>query len=224
VNLLSCLTSLALSTIVIFPPLVMVSDIYSLQKEIEEQQMMVENMDRAMELIIRAVRGAGYERTQDSNHLQKIKFNPLTNGIAIKKDQQKLFDEITLIADIPDRLDYDCLGNPFAKERTREGKTFQRFYLEPNRYEPHTYILMCQGLDRHGRLQHGELLNHVNSLQIDWVKENSTGDQTNISQTPTGLIVIKLEVGYLSYRLLRNEPKIIKQTRYVAQRLLPIVR
>jgi hypothetical protein len=202
----------------------MVRDIYSLQKEIEEEQMMVENMDRAMELIIRAVRGAGYERTQDSNHLQRIKFDTSTNKIAIKKDQQKLFDEITLIADVPDQLDYDCLGNPFAKERTREGKTFQRFYLEPNRYEPHTYILMCQGLDRHGRLHHGELLNHVNRLQIDWVKENSRGDQTNISQTPTGLIVITLEVGYLSYRLLKNKTNTIKQTRYVAPRHLLVSR
>ncbi len=203
----------------------MVSDIYSSQKEIEEQQMMVENMDRAMELIIRAVRGAGYERTQDSNHLQKIKFNPLTNGIAIKKDQhQKSFDEITLIADVPDRLDYDCLGNPFAKERTREGKTFQHFYLEPNRYEPHTYILMCQSLDRHGRFHHGELLNHVNSLQIDWVRANSRGDQTSISQTPTGLIAITLEIRYFSYRLLRNEPNTIKQTRYVGPRHLLVSR
>jgi hypothetical protein len=213
-----------LSTIVIFPPLVMVSDIYSLQKGIEEEQMMMENMDRAMELMVRAVRGAGYERTQDSNHLQKIIFNPSTNGIVIKKDQQKLFDEITLIADVPDRLGHDCLGNPFAKERTREGKTFQRFYLEPNRYEPHTYILMCQGLDRHGRLQHGELLNHVNSLQIDWVKENSIGDQTNISQTPTGLIAITLEICYFSYRLLKNKPNTIKQTRYVVPRHLLISR
>ena len=202
----------------------MVSDIYSLQKEIEEEQMMMENMDRAMELIIRAVRGAGYERTQDLNHLQKIKYDPLTNEIAIKKDQQKLFDEITLITDIPDRLDYDCLGNPFAKERTREGKTFQRFYLEPNRYEPHTYILMCQSLDRHGRLHHSELLNHVHNLQIDWVKVNSSGDQTSISQSPTGLIAITLEIRYFSYRLLKNKPNTIKQTRYVAPRHLLVSR
>ena len=74
---------------------------------------------------------------------------------------------------------------------------------------------------RHGRLHHGELLNHVNGFQIDWVKVNSDGDQTSISQDPTGLIAVTLEVSYASYRLLRGGPKIIKQTRYVAQRYLP---
>jgi len=81
VNLLSCLTSFALSTLVIFPPLVMLSDIYSLQKEIEEEQMMLENMDRAMELMIRAVRGAGYRATKDLNNSQRIKFDLSMNEI-----------------------------------------------------------------------------------------------------------------------------------------------
>ena len=200
----------------------MLSDIYLLQKEIEEEQMMLENMDRAMELMIRAVRGAGYQAIKDLNNSQRIKFDLSMNEIKITKDRPKhLSDQITLIQDVPDLLDYDCLGNPFSKERTREGKTFQRFYLEPNRYEPRTYILMCQSLDRHGRLHHGELLNHVDSLQIDWVRANSDGDQTSISQDPTGLIAFTLEVSYASYRLLRRGPKIIKQTRYVAQRYLP---
>ena len=92
----------------------MLSDIYSLQKEIEEEQMMLENMDRAMELMIRAVRGAGYQAIKDLNNSQRIKFDLSMNEIKITKDRPKhLSDQITLIQDVPDLLGYDCLGNPF---------------------------------------------------------------------------------------------------------------
>jgi hypothetical protein len=106
------------------------------------------------------------------------------------------------------------MGNVLSKERTRHQQTYQHFYLERNRSDPRSAVLVCQSLDRQGRLHQAELLNHVQSLQIDWVSPSNLLVSASKSHAPSGLIKITL--------VLEHPSKIITQPiehiRFVAPR------
>jgi len=209
-TLLACLTAFTLSAILLLPPAWLVHQILAHQVQIEDHVLLQQNMDRSLELISRAIQGAGYQ----ASSLQSLL---IVNPITIQKGgSSRGSDAIVLTQDIPDKLEYDCMGNPLALERTIKQQAYQRFYLEPSRHDSRTQTLMCQSVDRQGRLHQGELLNNVQSMQIDWVRASSLTHQPNISRTSSGLVAITLRV---LPHLGSNDPaRVVEQTRYISQR------
>jgi hypothetical protein len=209
-SLLACLTALTLSAILLLPPAWLVHRVFTHQVQIESRVLLQQNMDRSMELMSRAIHGAGYQAST-------IQYPLTVNPITIQKGgSSRGSDAIILTQDIPDKLGYDCMGNPFALERTIKQQAYQRFYLEPSRHDSRTQTLMCQSDDRQGRLHQGEILNKVQSLHIDWVRANSLTHQPNISRTPTGLVAITLRVQ--PHTGPHDPARVIEQTRYISQR------
>lgn len=207
-TLISCITALSLSLVVIYPPLHLLNTVLYKQEVIEEEVLLRQNMNRALELISRAIRESGY-RVSD----------PHENSPAIQINQAKSFrgsDAIELMQAVPTHLAYDCMGNVLSNERTRHQKTYQHFYLERNPKDPRSAILICQSLDRQGRLHQAELVNQVQQLSIHWLKLEAGSSQPMRSQARSGLIEIRLGVE-------RNGPnakeaKRIEETRWVALR------
>lgn len=209
-SLLACLTALTLGSILLMPPAWLVHRVLTYQAQIETRFLLQQNMDRSLELISRAIQGAGYQSSS--------KHYPLTvNPITIQKGgSSRGSDAILLTQDIPDKLGYDCIGNPLTLERTIKQQAHQRFYLEPSRHDSRTQILMCQSVDRQGRLHQGEILNNVQSLQINWVRAHLLSQPPTISRTPSGLVAITLRVQ--PHAGPNNLTRVIEQTRYVSQR------
>ena len=209
-TLLACLTALTLSAILLLPPAWLVHRVLTYQVQIEDRVLLQQNVDRSLKLISRAIQGAGYQSSSMQNSLT---VNPITIQ---KGGSSRGSDAIVLTQDIPDKLGYDCMGNPLMLERTIKQQAYQRFYLEPSRHDSRTQILMCQSVDRQGRLHQGEILSNVQSLQIDWVQAHSLNQAPNISRTPTGLVAITLRVQ--AHAGPNNPTRVIEQTHYVSQR------
>lgn len=209
-SLLACLTALTLSTILLLPPAWLLHRVLIYQSQIETRFLQQQNVDRSLELISRAIQGAGYQATTSQ-------YRATVESIKIQKgSSSRSGDAIVLTQDIPDPLGYDCMGNRLTRERTIKQQAYQRFYLEPSRHDSRTQILMCQSVDRQGRLHQGEILSNVQSLQIDWVQAHSLNQAPNISRTPTGLVAITLRVQ--AHAGPNNPTRVIEQTRYISQR------
>ena len=209
-SLLACLTALTLSAILLFPPAWLVHQVLAQHAQLEDRVLLQQNMDRSLELISRAIQGAGYQSSSMQNLLT---VNPITIQ---KGGSSRGSDAIVLTQDIPDKLGYDCLGNPLALERTIKQQAYQRFYVEPSRHDSRTQTLMCQSVDRQGRLHQGEILSKVQSLQINWVRAHSLSQAPTISRTPSGLVGITLRVQ--PHGGSNNPTRVIEQTRYISQR------
>ena len=207
-TLLSCITALTLGAVMIYPPLKLLNDVMLKHLEIEQDILLAQNINRAMELLARAIREAGYRVSQNSinEHDIQIKQDGLFKGSAA----------IALMQDLPKHLAYDCMGNALSKERTRQQKTYQHFYLEHSRNDPQSASLICQSLDRKGQLHQAELLNQVQYLRIHWVNPQAINATILTSKGPTGLIRISLGVRRTSKTTKVN--KLIEQVRWVAPR------
>ena len=207
-TLLSCITALTLGAVMIYPPLKLLNDVMLKHLEIEQDILLAQNINRAMELLARAIREAGYRVSQNSinEHDIQIKQDGLFKGSAA----------IALMQDLPKHLAYDCMGNALSKERTRQQKTYQHFYLERSRNDPQSASLICQSLDRKGQLHQAELLNQVQYLRIHWVNPQAINATILTSKGPTGLIRISLGVRRTSKTTKVN--KLIEQVRWVAPR------
>ena len=209
-SLLACLTALTLSAILLLPPAWLVHQVLTHHAQLEDRVLLQQNMDRSLELISRAIQGAGYQSSSMQNSLT---VNPITIQ---KGGSSRGSDAIVLTQDIPDKLGYDCMGNPLALERTIKQQAYQRFYVEPSRHDSRTQTLMCQSVDRQGRLHQGEILSKVQSLQINWVRAHSLSQAPTISRTPSGLVGITLRVQ--PHGGSNNPTRVIEQTRYISQR------
>jgi len=207
-TLLSCITALTLGAVMIYPPLKLLNDVTLKHLEIEQDILLAQNINRAMELLARAIREAGYRVSQTSMN---------ENNIQIKQDSLfKGSAAIELRQDLPKHLAYDCMGNVFSKERTRQQKTYQHFYLERSRNDPQSASLICQSLDRKGQLHQAELLNQVQYLRIHWVNPQAINATILSPKGSTGLIKISLGVMRTSKSTKAN--KLIEQDRWVAPR------
>jgi hypothetical protein len=203
--------------IIIFPPLHLLSDVLALQTQMEEERLLDQNSDRALELMTRAIQGAGYQAIDRLHRSTPTRTDKDLLGVQIKKGgSRRGSDAIILTQDIPDELGYDCIGNPFSQDRSVQQKTYQHFYIEPSRHDPASQILVCQSLDRHGRLHHAELLNQVDYLYIDWVTTDAQPTEAKHTQSPTGLIRIVLAVVHKSSKQGVSRPS--EQIRFIAQR------
>ena len=144
------------------------ADLVAKQIEYEKRQSLTSEAERAFELIGRAIRMAGYRNT---NTTQQYKQSDQWIQIH-KKSGYRGSDSLTLHHELSAGIDFDCLGNALNQERTKNGLARQGFLVDrqagiPKGVKVNGGSLICQSLDRQGRLQNTTLMNGVNYLAIE---------------------------------------------------------
>ncbi len=167
-NLLECLVAIALSMLLLNPLLKTSADLVAKQIEYEKRQSLNSEAERAFELIARAIQMAGY---RNINSMQQRK--PADQLIQVhKKSGYRGSDALTVQHELSTGVDFDCIGNALNQERTKNGLARQGFLVDRQAgiakgAKVNGGSLICQSLDRQGRLQNTTLMNGVNSLFID---------------------------------------------------------
>ncbi len=174
-NLLECQVGLALGLILVSPILQTSSAIIAKQLEYEKVQLLTAEADRALELIGRAIRMAGYQNsaTYSEGIKERIKESKkVDDWIEILKGQGLHgSDSIFVRHELSDGIDLDCLGNALTVDRTENHLAYQGFLVSRQAFvqkgsEMHGGSLICQALDRHGRLQNISLMDGVQHLSV----------------------------------------------------------
>ena len=167
-NLLECLVAIALSMLLLNPLLKTSADLVAKQIEYEKRQSLTAEAERALELIGRAIRMAGY-RNIDSQQ----RYKQTDQWILVqKKSGFRGSDSVMVQHEISAASDFDCIGNTLTKERTKHGLARQGFLVDRQSgiqkgAKVNGGSLICQSLDRQGRLQNTTLMNGVNYLAIE---------------------------------------------------------
>jgi hypothetical protein len=175
-NLLECLIAIALSLLLLNPLLKSSADLVTKQIQYEKTQALASEADRAFTLIGRAIRMAGYQNKHSSS-------GPL---IEIQnKSGYRGSDSLIIRHELSGGIDFDCIGNTLTKERTKNHFAYQGFLVDrqaslPKGIKANGGSLICQSLDRQGRLQNTTLMNGVNLLLVEEIR--STGSSNNAKQ------------------------------------------
>jgi type II secretory pathway component PulJ len=171
-SLLECLVGLALSLVLVGPLIKNSGEMIAKQIQYEKIQALNAEAERAMELIGRAIRMAGYQRTQSFIQGSKSK-RFMNDSIQIQK-RVGFGGSDTLIVkhELSHGVDFDCIGNVLSIDRTKNHLAQQGFLVDrqasvPKGVRVNGGSLMCQSLDRQGRLQNTTLMNGVNQLSIE---------------------------------------------------------
>jgi len=187
-SLLECLVGIALCALLLNPLLKTSADLVIKQMEYEKSQALISEADRAFELIGRAIRIAGYRNIQS-------KVLPMNTSGQLNKENIFLdvgkrvgfrgSDSLTVRHELSNGVDFDCIGNAITAERTKSHSALQGFLVDrqagvPKGKKVNGGSLICQSLDRQGRIQNTTLMNGVNSLLIEEL--NSTQANTNKGQ------------------------------------------
>jgi hypothetical protein len=171
------------------------------QIEYEKSQSLMSEADRAFELIGRAIHMAGYRNIQAAqipiqNSGQKIRHQ--SNHISFieveKKSGFRGSDSLTIRHELSNGVDFDCIGNVLTKDRTKNHLAIQGFLVDRQAgiakgTKVNGGSLICQSLDRQGRIQNTTLMNGVNSLLIEDLSP-SQAQQSSASK----LFKIKLQM------------------------------
>lgn len=196
-SLLECLVGIALCALLLNPLLKTSADLVIKQIEYEKSQSLIAEADRAFELIGRAIRMAGYRNIQATQFsVQKVRH--LANDIAFLQVEKRSgfqgSDSLTVRHELSTGMDFDCIGNVLTKERTKNNLAMQGFLVDrqagiPKGKRVNGGSLICQSLDRQGRIQNTTLMNGVNSLFIEEVS-------SSLAQPPSAsrLFRIKLQM------------------------------
>ena len=172
---MECQVGLALGLILVSPILQTSSAIIAKQLEYEKVQLLTAEADRALELIGRAIRMAGYQNsaTYSEGIKERIKESKkVDDWIEILKGQGLHgSDSIFVRHELSDGIDLDCLGNALTVDRTENHLAYQGFLVSRQAFvqkgsEMHGGSLICQALDRHGRLQNISLMDGVQHLSV----------------------------------------------------------
>ena len=144
------------------------ADLVVKQIEYEKRQSLTAEAERTFELIGRAIRMAGYRNTNTT-----YKYKQSDQWIQIhKKSGYRSSDSLTVQHEISAGIDFDCIGNTLTKERSKQGLARQGFLVDwqagiAKGAKVNGGYLICQSLDRQGRLQNTTLMNGVNYLRIE---------------------------------------------------------
>ena len=148
------------------------------QIEYEKSQALISEADRAFELIGRAIRMAGYRNLQPSELSNDNSGSRNANHnsyLLIKKGTgYRKSDALTIQHELSNGVDYDCIGNVITKERTKNHLALQGFLVDyqagiPKGQKVNGGSLICQSLDRQGRIQNTTLMNGIGGLLIEEV-------------------------------------------------------
>jgi len=141
------------------------------QITLEKSQSLALEADRALELIARSIRMAGYLNTQ-SFFDGKRKAQSENDFIRVQKNNgYRGSDSLMVKHELSRGVDFDCIGNALSKERTKNKLAHQGFLVDrqasaPKGVRVNGGSLICQSLDRQGRLQNTTLMNGVHLLSI----------------------------------------------------------
>ena len=175
------------------------ADLLTKQIEYEKRQFLVSEAERAFELIGRAIRMAGYrniQAQQPSNRVEQF--------IQIqKKSGYQGSDTLTVQHELSNGVDFDCLGNVLNIDRTKSGLARQGFLVDRQAgiakgVKVNGGSLICQSLDRQGRLQNTTLMNGVNYLLIEELANSHRASaqklfRVNLRMTDGALLNIALQ-------------------------------
>jgi hypothetical protein len=144
------------------------ADLVAKQIEYEKRQSLTTEAERAFELIGRAIRMAGYRNIHSAQ--QRKQGEP---WIQIhKKSGYQGSDSLMVQHEISAEVDFDCIGNALSKERSKQGLARQGFLVDRQAgiakgTKVNGGSLICQSLDRQGRLQNTTLMNGVKYLRVE---------------------------------------------------------
>jgi hypothetical protein len=101
---------------------------------------------------------------------------------------------LTIRHELSNGIDFDCIGNALTKDRTKNHLAIQGFLVDRQAgiakgTKVNGGSLICQSLDRQGRIQNTTLMNGVNSLLIEDLSP-SQAQQSSASK----LFKIKLQM------------------------------
>ncbi|MES2585514.1 MAG: hypothetical protein V4536_01200 [Pseudomonadota bacterium] len=142
------------------------------QIQYEKSQSLAAEADRALELIGRAIRMAGY-RNMNSLISSARKSSPSGEYVQIQKNSgYRGSDALMVKHEISQGIDFDCIGNALSKERSKNNLAHQGFLVDrqasaPKGAKVNGGSLICQSLDRQGRIQNNTLMNGVNHLSFE---------------------------------------------------------
>ena len=178
-NLLECLIGIALCALLINPLLKTSADLLIKQIEYEKSQALISEAERALELMGRAIRMAGYKKVQSEKEVLNKK-NASPSIEILKRSGYQGSDALITRHELSTGVDYDCIGNALTMDRTKQGRALQGFLVDrqatlPKGVKANGGSLMCQSLDRHGRIQNTTLMNGVGLLKVEEL--GAQGDQ-----------------------------------------------
>jgi len=170
-SLLECLVGITLCALLLNPLLKASAELATKQIEYEKTQSLISEAERAFELMGRAIRIAGYQNIKtknDSNKTDATKSFLQVN----KKVGYRGSDSLSIQYELSDGVDFDCIGNILSKERTKKDLAFQGFIVERQAgiakgAKVNGGSLICQSLDRQGRVQNTTLMNGINHLFVE---------------------------------------------------------
>ena len=179
-SLLECLVGITLCALLLNPLLKVSAELATKQIEYEKTQSLISEAERAFELMGRAIRMAGYQNIKtknDSNKSDATKWFIQVN----KKVGYRGSDSLSIQYELSDGVDFDCIGNILSKERTKKDLAFQGFIVERQAgiakgAKVNGGSLICQSLDRQGRVQNTTLMNGINHL---FIEDISSSQRTN---------------------------------------------
>jgi hypothetical protein len=177
-NLLECLVGLALSLVLVAPLIKNSGEFIGKQIEYEKSQSLAAEADRALELIGRSIRIAGYQNSIAPMRSTR-KNTSSSEFILIQKNSGfQGSDGLLVKHELSPGVDFDCIGNTLNKERTKHGLAQQGFLVDrqasaPKGVQVNGGSLICQSLGRQGRLQNTTLMNGVSLLAIEELAGNS---------------------------------------------------
>jgi len=170
-NLLECLVAIALSLLLLNPLLKSSADLVTKQIQYEKTQALISEADRALTLIGRAIRMAGYQNISSGG--ARNKHSSPGHLIEVQnKSGYRGSDALITRHELSGGVDFDCIGNALTKERTKNQFAYQGFLVDrqaslPKGVKANGGSLICQSLDRQGRMQNTTLMNGVNLLLIE---------------------------------------------------------
>ena len=170
-SLLECLVGITLCALLLNPLLKASAELATKQIEYEKTQSLISEAERAFELMGRAIRMAGYQNIKsknDSNKTDATKWFIQVN----KKVGYRGSDSLSVQYELSDGVDFDCIGNILSKERTKKDLAFQGFIVGRQAgiakgAKVNGGSLICQSLDRQGRVQNTTLMNGINHLFVE---------------------------------------------------------
>jgi len=157
------------------------ADLLAKQIQHEKSQALISEAERAFELIGRAIRLAGYRNVKSSQQPTKHASKNIYLDVQ-KKTGYRGSDAIVVRHELSNGNDFDCIGNVLNQERTKNQLAYQGFSVDrqagnPKGVKVNGGSLICQSLDREGRLQNTTLMNGVNRLLIEELKSSMQSAQ-----------------------------------------------
>ena len=198
-SLLECLVGFALCLILVGPLLKNSGELIAKQIELEKTQSLALEADRALELIGRSIRMAGYQNSPSlsAKRMEKSKYSfiQIQKGVGFQNS-----DSIMVKHEVSRGVDFDCIGNVITQERSKQNLAQHGFMVDrqasiPKGMRVNGGSLICQSLDRQGRLQNTTLMNGINRLSIEPIQASTQTVAPSDAGAQTFRVILEMTDG-----------------------------